>query len=290
VANNPHEALHRVFQEDPTLFARALERALGVDFPPIRAVSVINTDLTEVKPLARWVDTPLLVESDAGDRFMVIIESQTKDDESKRQSWPYYLSYLNNRFDCPALLVVVTADAKTATWARQPIEMRVLGRLSQATYPLVLAPDNIPVIHDAERVSQDVMMAVLSALTHRHEPQVGGILKALAAALDGVELDTAMFLAAFTEVGLGDSPAAQTWRALMTTMAYPYQSRLRQQWRDEGRTNEAVTAVLRVLGARGLVVPRAVERRIRDLSDIAELEALLTRAVTVEQAKDLFDD
>jgi hypothetical protein len=76
VAHNPHETLHRVFQEDPTLFARALERALGVEFPPIRAVSVVNTDLTEVKPLARWVDTPLLVESDAGDRFMVIIESQ----------------------------------------------------------------------------------------------------------------------------------------------------------------------------------------------------------------------
>jgi hypothetical protein len=76
----------------------------------------------------------------------------------------------------------------------------------------------------------------------------------------------------------------------MTTMAFPYQSRLRQQWREEGRTDEAVTAVLRVLSARKLAVPPAVERRICEQTDIAELEALLTRAVTVERAEDLFDD
>ncbi|HEY8471817.1 MAG TPA: hypothetical protein VIL37_04175 [Natronosporangium sp.] len=278
-----------MFQEDPTLFARALEQALGVDFPPIRAVSVINADLTEVKPLARWVDTPLLVESDTGDRFVVIIESQSREEKAKHLSWPYYVSHLNNKFGCPALLVVVTADVATAKWAREPIEMKVFGRLSQATYPLVLAPDNVPVIRDAGRVRQDVMMAVLSALTHRHEPHVDGILNALAEALDGVALETAMFLATFTEAGLGDAPAAQIWRALMATMTFPYQSHLWQKGREEGRISEAVTSVLEVLSARGLEVPAAVERRIRAQTNVDVLRTLRTRAVTIERAEDLFD-
>jgi hypothetical protein len=101
---------------------------------------------------------------------------------------------------------------------------------------------------------------------------------------------TAAFLAAFTEVGLGDSPAGQIWRVLMTTTAYPHlMPPLRRLWREEGRLEEAVTAVLRVLQARAITISPAIEARIREHTDIAALELLLTRAVTVARAEDLFD-
>lgn len=78
VPKSPHEALHRIFQEDANLFARAFERILEIEFPPARVVSVINSDLTEMMPIVRRVDTPLLVDTEDGDRHVVIIESQVK--------------------------------------------------------------------------------------------------------------------------------------------------------------------------------------------------------------------
>lgn len=236
------------------------------------------------------MDTPLLVETDDGGNHVVIIESQSQEDETRRRSWPYYISYLNNKFECPVTLLVITADEKTAAWARKPIRVGLPQRPSLVVTPLVLAPDNVPAVRDPTVAGQDVMMAVLSVLTHRKEPQVGDILKTLAVALDKVELDTAAFLATLTEVGLGDSRAAQIWRALMTTTAYPHlMPPLRRLWREEGRLEEAGTAVLRVLQARGITISGAVETRVREQTDIAALELLLTRAVTVARAEDLFE-
>lgn len=308
MVKTPHEALHRIFQEDTTLFARAFERILGVDFPQPRTVSVINSDVTEMLPIERRLDTPLLVDTDDGPH-VVIIESQSRPEESRRRSWPYYISYMNSRYACPVTLLVVTADKATAVWARKPIKTGLAQCPSQVTAPLVLAPDNVPAVQEAVAAGQDVMMAVLSALTHRNQPQVDGILEALAAALGQMEEDTAAFLVAFTDAGLGNSDAARIWRALMTTIPYPHlRGLLRTQWQEEGRIEgriqgrdegllegrlegrleEATAAVLRVLQTRGLVVSEAVESRIRDCTDLAEVEALHTRAVTAARAEDIF--
>ena len=294
MVKSPHEALHRIFQKDATLFARAFERTLGVEFPRLRTVSVVDGDLTEIMPIERRVDTPLLVETEDGAYHVVIIESQTQPEETRRRSWPYYISYLNNKFECPVTLLVVTADEKTAAWAREPIHVGLPRSPSLVVFPLVLGPDNVPVVLDPAVAGQDVMMTVLSVLTHRKQPHVDDILKTLAVALGKVEIDTAAFLAAFTEVGLGDSTAAQIWRALMTTTAYPHlmpplRRRWREEGREEGRLEEAVAAVLSVLAARGIAFSADVEDRIRAHSDIAAVEVLLTRAVTVARAEDLFD-
>lgn len=161
-----------------------------------------------------------------------------------------------------------------------------------------LGPDNVPAIAAVEQARDDVMLTVLSALTHRRSQAVGAILQTLAAALAEVDVPTAAFLAEFTEAGLGASPAARIWRAIMSTMTYPYQSKLRAMWtaeareqaHQEGRAEEAAIAVLRVLEARTLTVPEAVVRRVRGCTDPAVLEELLTRAVTVERAEDIFTD
>jgi hypothetical protein len=112
-----------------------------------------------------------------------------------------------------------------------------------------------------------------------------------------VDLETAEFLAVFTEVGLGTSEVAEHWRTLVTTMPYPHlRSKLRDQWwaegraqgLAEGRAEEAAAAVLRVLRGRGLAVPPAVEARVRECRDLEVLERLHTRAILVERAEDLF--
>ncbi|WP_342791229.1 hypothetical protein [Streptomyces montanus] len=46
MVSSSHEAMHRIFQEDPGAFARTF-RALDLPFPDPVAVSLMPTDLTE---------------------------------------------------------------------------------------------------------------------------------------------------------------------------------------------------------------------------------------------------
>ncbi|RDV53147.1 hypothetical protein DDV98_05750 [Streptomyces sp. IB2014 011-12] len=50
MVSSPHEAHQRIFQEHPGLFASAF-RALGIPFPEPVAVSLMDTELTEIRPL-----------------------------------------------------------------------------------------------------------------------------------------------------------------------------------------------------------------------------------------------
>jgi hypothetical protein len=287
-----HEALHRIFQKDPQLFARSLTR-LGIAFPEAQAVTVLSADLTETEPIERRVDTALLVETDEG-RHVLVIESQTAREPSRRMAWPYYVAYLHNKHACPVTLMVVTADRSTADWARRPIVVGLPKKPTQITQPLVLSPDNVPRIGSADLAEQDVMFTVLSALTHRKGDDVDEILQALAAALARTETETATYLAEFTEVGLGKGRAAKIWRALMRTMNYGFESQLHREWREEGREEGLVQgtaiAVLRVLTARGIAIPDEIARRVHACTDRTVLEDLHIRAITVERAEDLFPD
>jgi hypothetical protein len=166
MVKTPHEALHRIFQGDSMLFARAFEKLLGVEFPEPRSISVINSDLTEMEPVERRADTILLVETGEGEHLL-IIESQSRGDEAKRRSWPYYIAFLHNKYQLPVTLLVVCSKAATAAWARRPISIGLVSQPSLVTYPLVLGPDNVPVILEVDEAAEDVVLAVFSALTHK---------------------------------------------------------------------------------------------------------------------------
>lgn len=290
VVSSSHEALHRIFQKDPTLFATTFDRTLGITFPHPNEVSVLNADVTEIEPLERRVDTALLVDSGTG-RHVIIIEAQTAPKNAKRVSWPYYVAYLHNKHECPVTLLVVTGDSRTQRWADRPIKIGHEKAPSQITFPLVVGPDNMPVITDVEHARQDVMLAVLSAWAHRHSRDIDAILEALAAALSGMDSPTIRYLVEFTDLGLGKTPAAQRWRVLMKRTKYGFESELHKEWRAEGREEglqAMVTTVLRVLEARGLAVPEEVARRVKECSDLAIMEDLVVRAATAERAEDLF--
>jgi hypothetical protein len=68
----------------------------------------------------------------------------------------------------------------TARWAKQPI---AIGHRDWDLRPLVVGPDNIPVITDPDEVAERPWLAVLSALTHHDHEQRDLLFRAL---LDGV--------------------------------------------------------------------------------------------------------
>lgn len=74
-----HEALHRVFQEDPGLFAHTMAHALNMGVPGPSQVKELSVDLSEFRPVVeRRVDSVLQFQiDDPLGEYILVIESQT---------------------------------------------------------------------------------------------------------------------------------------------------------------------------------------------------------------------
>jgi hypothetical protein len=250
-------------------------------------------DLTEIEPVERRVDTLLRAETDEG-VYLLVVESQGKPDERKRGSWPYYLSYLHEKYRCEPVLIVITQNSATARWAAEPIHLGVRGCPSLTVRPFVLGPDNVPVIVDEREAERDVPLAVLSAMTHGKGPRAAAILESLAAALRTIDADCAAVFVQFVDSCLADPQAQQMWRDLMTAIQYfwrhPLAEQVRAEGREEGRVAERAQMILRNLRYRQIDVPDSVRERVLSSTDMDELETWLDRSYQVADAADLFGE
>ena len=50
-------------------------------------------------------------------RCTLLMESQTEPDEVRRRRWPYYIAFLQGKYECPVLLLVVCSKQETAEWS-----------------------------------------------------------------------------------------------------------------------------------------------------------------------------
>ena len=307
-----HQALHRIFQEDPGLFARAMARAMKIEMPEPSQVTELNVDLSEFRPVVERRDdtvlqAELLIENSAG-RYILVVESQTDPEKHRRKRWPYYIAFLQDKYDCPVVLLVVCSKTATATWAREPIRIGLPGMTCMTVTPIVLGPDNVPAVTTVGEASGDLAFAVFSALTHSRGRNARAILEVLAVALDTTDTETAAMYAEFTEAGLGDTPGLQIWRALMAIETFPYSSQLRSKGREEGReqglaegreqglaedlaegiTRGGAAAILRVLERRHVAVDEASRKRIKSCTDLETLGKWLDRSLDVKVVDELF--
>jgi hypothetical protein len=299
-----HEALHRVFHRDEALFARAMARVFNVQVPAPEpgGVTVLSTDLTEIQPLERRADSVLQAEflvEDATGKYILVIESQTDVERDRLRRWPHFIAHLHDKHDCPVLAVVCSKQS-TARWARQPIDIGMPGLILQTTRLVVFGPDNVPTVTNPEEAAADAMLAVFSALTHSRGTEARGILEALASALATIDEETASSLSEFTEIGLGETPSAEIWKAMMATRTYPFVSQTRLQGREEGRAKGLAegrvegraqglaAAIFKVFDRRGIKVDDDSRERIESCTDADKLEAWLDQSFAVAKASDLF--
>lgn len=284
-----HEAMHRIFQQDPGVFARTF-RALGIPFDEPVTATLLPTDLTESKPLERRVDTLLRLDSrTTGSSFLLAVEAQQRKDARKHASWAYYLAHLYAKYMIPPVLLVVCQEKTTATWASAPVHIGPPQWKALTMRPLVLGPHNVPVVDDPARAARDVPLATLSAITHSREPGVADILKALASALKTLDEDTASVFVELTELGLGSAPAARTWRELMAVDLSFFRSETSQRLRAEGRAEGRAEDIVLLLEQRGVPVAEEARRRISECREPDVLEAWFTRAVTATSTEAVFD-
>ncbi|WP_329547137.1 hypothetical protein OG548_25865 [Streptomyces sp. NBC_01356] len=285
-----HEAMHRVFREDPGLFARAT-RAL--DIPPFEtpiSATPLPTDLTENQPVERRVDTLLRIKA-AGGEYLLAVEAQGKPDPDKHSSWAYYMAHLYAKYKLPPVLLVVCQDRKTANWAARPVKIGPPQWPALTLHPLVLGPGNVPVIDTPDAAARDIPLTVLSAVLHGRDRNVDDILKPLAAALRGLaasDPDTATLFTELTSQGLDKTEAIKIWRQLVAADTSFFTSSLSQEIRAEGEARGRVKDILLLLEGRSIPVSDTDRERITTCDDLDTLDRWFRRAITATSTTEVF--
>lgn len=288
MVTSAHEGMHRIFQERPEILTPVFG-VLGIALPEKATVHAVTTDVTETRPLSRHVDTVLRVEASDGEDFLLAVEAQERRDPRKESSWAYYIAYLEAKYGLPVLLLVVCRNRATAKWAAGPFDCGTRGWTAQRTYPLVVGPDNLPVITDERTAAEKPAMAAFSALAHAHSADIDAILDALGRALAGMDWNAASYFYQFLDITLGKTPAGHKWRNLVTYVNYfPGRGTVLEKAYLKGEAKGEAKGVLRVLEVRGLPISDEVRERITACTDLDRVNDWLDQAGTVTRAEDLF--
>ncbi|MQY16734.1 hypothetical protein SRB5_69360 [Streptomyces sp. RB5] len=284
--------MHRVFQEDPGVFARTFRR-LGLEFADPVSVTQLPSDLTEFKPLERRVDTLMRCDNPDGSSYLLAVEAQGKPDPDKPSSWAYYMAHLYAKYTVPPVLLVVCQDERTARWAQKPFTIGPPQLEAITLRCLVLGPHNVPRVTDEAEAAADIALATLSAIVHAREVDADVILRALATALTKQDEETALPYAELAESGLSSVPAAlEIWRKLMTMDISQYQGTLAQRLRAEGeaqgKAEGGIDAVLFVLERRGIALADEQRAHVVACTDSDTIRTWLDRALTASTADEVF--
>ncbi|WP_437742521.1 hypothetical protein WME73_45255 [Sorangium sp. So ce302] len=287
-----HEALVELFKNRPTLAAEMLHDALGHPVPTFTEARVESSDFTEIVPSDRRADVVvvLLVGEQQQPAMAIVVEVQLGVDPDKPYVWPVYVTQTRARHRCPTGLLVVTINAEMARWCSRPIDT---GHPGWTLTPLVLGPQGVPVVTDAEQAKAAPEVAVLSAMAHGQSEAAEAIGLAFLAAAD--ELDEER-RAVYGDLVLSSLNAAARRRLeAMMKAGYQFQSEFarsyvakgREEGMREGTLRTKAHDVLAFLEARGLEVPVEVRERVLASTDLDELDRWIRRAAVVSDAWEL---
>lgn len=276
-----HEALLLLFRNRPTLAADFLRDMFHETVPSFTRTQVVSADLTEAIPAERRSDLVVLFEAEAP-VFAVIVEAQLGRDPEKRYAWPVYVAGVWARHHCPAWLLVVTVEPEMVTWCSRPIEV---GHPGYVLKPLVLGPEGVPVVTDAEQARAAPEVAVLSAMAHGQGEAGEAIGVAFLAAAVGLDEDRRAVYGDLVLSSLNE--AAKRRLEAMMKGGYEFQSDFARTYVAKGKLEAKAQDVLAVLEARGLEVPAEVRERILGSMDVAELDGWIRQAAVVSDVRDI---
>ncbi|WP_437671563.1 hypothetical protein [Sorangium sp. So ce131] len=283
-----HEALVELFKNRPTLAAEMLQDALGQPVPAFTEARVEPSDFTEIVPSDRRADAVivLLVGEQERPAMAIVVEVQLGVDLDKPYVWPVYVTQTRARHRCPTRLLTVTINPKMARWCSQPIDT---GHPGWILTPLVLGPEGVPVVTDAEQAKAAPEVAVLSAMAHGQEEVGEAIGVAFLAAAAGLDEERRALYGDLVLSSLNEA-ARRTLEAMMKS-GYEFQSEFARSYVakgvEKGRLEAKAQAVLAVFDARGLEVPAEVRERVLASTDLAELDRWIRRAAVISDAREL---
>ena len=288
-----HEALVSLFRNRPELAPELLRDALHVALPDYAEARIESADLTDIQPAELRADLVVLL-FQGKPVLAIVVEVQLGIDPRKRFSWPAYVASVRARFECDACVLVFAPSERVARWARRPIELGPGARLE----PFVVGPKSVPVVREPARAAEIPELAVLSAMAHGAEADVGTAV-AFAAASAAIRLDDARAALYWDliQASLNDAARAAL-EDVMRSGRYEYQSDFARKYyaegeakgKAEGKVEGKAEDILVVLAARGIAVTDQERRRVLACSDLALLDRWLERSVTAGSASDVLAD
>ena len=276
-----HEELLRLFQNRPALAAEVASEVLHERLPEFTEAHIESANLNDLRPAEYQADLVVVLERGCAVQG-IIVEVQLSPDEDKKYTWPAYVCNLRSRIRSPVGLLVITADDAVARWARRPIALGGFG----VCKPWVLSPSDVPEITDESHARQDPELAVLSAIAHGADPDIGKVVRIAQAAhaalndLDG-ERSTLYSDRLLAALSVAAREALQT----VITHKYEYQTEFARRYygqgRAEGRAEGRADVVLRLLVLRFGAVSESIQTAIRE-AGMEELDRIGERLLTAQ--------
>ncbi len=267
-----------------------VERVLGVELGGPVEPRISGETLSEVEPAEYRADAvfELIREGQTKPAWAVIVEVQLRPDPNKRMSWPMYQAGLRRRLQCPVLLVVLAPTTSSARWCAEPINLDGIG--GSVVRPLVVGPQNTPVVMTEAEAARAPELAVLSVIAHgkgANGPSVGRVALAACTLLDD---ERTRLYVDLIFLHLSDAARAAL-EGEMDLKKYEYQSEFARKYvaagRAEGKAEGKAEAVVLVLEGRGLHVDEKAKQRLASL-DADELDVVLGRAAVASTLDELF--
>ena len=207
-----------LFRSQPALAVELLAEQLQFEVPAHERVEWFPDALYERVPEKFRADVALVLRTKQNEPVLgVMVEVQLDPSEDTQWIWPAILNIAWGRLNewaqsmCPTVLLVVSPKAAVAAWCARPIET---GHPGFTLRPLVLGPDQVPVVTDPDLARRHPEQAMLSAIVHCEHPQRDQVFRSLLTALDNHDHATRYIDLILT--ALPAAPRAQL-EALMTT-------------------------------------------------------------------------
>jgi hypothetical protein len=289
----PHEGPLDLVRQHPEIAVEFVQGATGIKLPPEVAVSLAPTDMSAVVPVQYLADMVVLISNAAtGDPALaVIIEPRLRDSETKRYSWPVYVTTARRVAKCPAAaLVVLCPDPAEAAKCRQLIRT---GHPGFDLAPIVIDSGSPPGRDDAGGPYLTVFAASMGGIDMESESGARRVLNAMASPEVG---DADRLRMTTIILRLASDAARQILEAMMTTSDYEktFVERIHDQGVSEGKAEgEAkgkAESVLKLLDARRLAPSKEQRQRVMSCSDSAQLDLWFDRAITAGTAAEVFAD
>lgn len=280
-----HEGLIELFRQSPALAAEILAGTLGVELPPWQQARLEPADLTDLTPTEYRADAVVVLAAAEVPALAVVVEVQLGRDPGKRWSWPVYISTLRARLRCPVVLMVLCIDARTRAWCAAPIP---LGHPGLVLAPLVLGPEQVPLITDGADLGHSAELVVLSAIAHSTHRDRGKVFSALVTTLESIDRDRGALYYDFVYAMLPEA-ARKHLEELMTAGTYEFQSDFARRYFGQGKAEGKAEVLLSILDARGIDVPADIRSRVTGCSNLDQIEEWVRRALTADSLEDVFD-
>jgi hypothetical protein len=282
----PHEGPLDLVRQHPEIAVEFAQDA-GIKLPGEIAVSLAPTDMSAVVPVQYLADMVVLISDTATSKpvLAVIIEPQLRDSETKRYSWPVYVTTARSLAKCPAaVLVVLCPDPAEAAKCRRLIRT---GHPGFDLAPIVIDSGGPPGRDGAGGPYLTVFAASMGGIDMGSEPGARRVLDAIAST-EVSDSDRLRMTAIILR--LASDAARQILEAMMTTSEYEktFIERIHDEGIAEGEARGKAEAVLKLLDARGLSLSQEQRQQVTSCTDTAQLDLWFERAITVTTVAEVF--